>query len=123
MMQIWGFGKEEISRAVGILRDEKKYLDHKDAVEKVQTKRASKKIAAQEFWDLFGKATQKLAAERGASWHLDWHNYAWGRIPIRLCTIKGHATTHRRNRDQKIPHAVYWPDGIIPEVGIEFANS
>jgi hypothetical protein len=128
MMKIWGFDKEEINRAVGILRDEAKYLDHKDAVEKVQATREARKSGPKskkylgevaDFWKAHHAAQLRVQSEFGVQWYLDKNQYYMATVPPKFRSIKGQAVAkHKMPPDIKVPLACYWPGGSIPEIGM-----
>lgn len=124
LMQIRGLNLDQLTEAAKFLKTEAGLKRKAEMAAAVSIKKKNgAKMTAQEFWYELGAAKQRCQIANGPNWHLQPEAYIWGRIPAKLCSIKGQTTTHRRNRDQKIPIGIYWRNNVIPEVGIELVTT
>jgi hypothetical protein len=131
LMTVRGMNLDQLKEAhdflkteAGAKRREQQKADRAAKAAKADKGRRNPAMKPFEFWLALDDARQRLQLAEGETWYLKPHLFRWGTIPKKYAATKGASVkTHARPRDQKIPLAIYWLGGSIPDIGIEFARS
>ena len=80
-------------------------------------------MTAEQFWTLHGQAVARIRACLGENWgsHAPRDSVTLT-VPSRLCSMTGPLGSKIKwRRDWRMPAAQYWPNGALPDCGLEVA--